>query len=382
MSHILHLGHQARDIFGVLPSTTTGFFDSALDVNGLHFARFPGAYPFSLRPFREPTNDTIWLGFRFRAANSTSNLGANPRVCTFRDATDAPIAALTPFAPDRQYRAQVFGDTTEDGVSSFIPTSAQVVWLDIRLRVAADIEMDLYADGVLVSSASATNGVGRGRPRRITFENQRLFSFSSTIQWGYAHFAVLDGVSTINRRFVRRRPQTQGALAEMSGTIPSLADGLPTSGLVASGPNQRHSFTNTGPAIPAGTIGGVHMGVTAQGLAPGVTQTRSFLRIGGVNFDGTPEALSPDAPVNLLSSWALNPATGLPWDAADAAALELGVQSLAWQLPDPPPPIEVSPQWDILPAGDDPYGPAAMQTDGGDPPDIDDPVTLAPNEVS
>ena len=124
------------------------------------------------------------------------------------------------------------------------------------------------------------------------------------------------------------------------------------------------------------------MGVTAQGLAPGVTQTRSFLRIGGVNFDGTPEALSPDAPVNLLSSWALNPATGLPWDAADAAALELGVQSLAWQLPDPPPPIEVSPQWDILPAGDDPYGPAAMQTDGGDPPDIDDPVTLAPNEVS
>ena len=125
---------------------------------------------------------------------------------------------------------------------------------------------------------------------QIVFANIGLHGTSVTRTWYYAHFAVLDGVSTIGRRFVRRTPNAVGSFNEMAGSIEALKDADIATRVSSDTAGQRLSFSLTGPTGPAAVsaIAGVHLKQIAQAGTTGPQATAGFLRIGGVNHDARP----------------------------------------------------------------------------------------------
>ena len=201
------------------------------------------------------------------------------------------------------------------GSSSYTAANGQPQWIDLRVAVGADITIEFYVDGVLQSAATAANTAGRGKPVQIVFANIGLHGSLSTRTWYYAHLAVLDGVSTIGRRFVRRSPNVIASFNQMTGSIDALRDGDIATRVASTAAGQRMSFSLTGPTGPASVsaIAGVHLKQIAQAGTVGPDATAGFLRIGGVNHDATPETVPDLAPKPVYSSWAVNPVDASPW---------------------------------------------------------------------
>jgi hypothetical protein len=195
-------------------------------------------------------------------------------------------------------------------------TNRQAQWIDVRLAVGAGIAIEFHVDGALHSAASAANSAGRGKPVHCVFANAGLHGHTSSSRtWYYAHIAVLDGVSTIGRRFVRRIPNAIATYNQMAGGIEALKDGDIATRVASDAPGQRLSFSLTGPTGPAAgsTVAGVHLRQIAQAGTTGPQATAGFLRIGGVDHDAAPVQVSPLRPEAVVSSWAVNPADASPW---------------------------------------------------------------------
>lgn len=330
MSYILHLGHQVTDLAGVEGRIVTdaGGFDPELDVNCVRISAGNGsAVPFSAS-WAPPAGD-VWLGFRYRSPSISANsIEYDGMFLEFYDAASALVAQVRTEADDEKYHARALGDSTVEGASSFIAATSQAYWIDVRVAVAAEITIEFYVDGVLQSSAQAANVNGKGRPVRCVWRNVGLYNSNSTAAWYYAHIAVLDGVSTIGRRFVRRTPDLIGFYDQMSGGVAPLADNDIATRVASDVAGQRLSFSLAGPTGPAtpSAIAALHLKQIAQAGTSGPMGATGFLRIGGVDYDALPGAPSPDVPTPLYSSWASNPGDGSGWSSATLPA-EVGIVS-------------------------------------------------------
>lgn len=159
---ILHLGHQANEIpsIGSLISTNSLGFDSTLDINGLGLDGFGSTTP---RPFQiplrqAPTGD-LWFSFRFRTGPTNFNVISNPSAVffDFRDANNAILARWRPSNTTNAHHAVAVGDTTVEGTSSWIAANNATYWIDVCLKVGANIVFEMYIDGTLISTATAAN---------------------------------------------------------------------------------------------------------------------------------------------------------------------------------------------------------------------------------
>lgn len=330
MSHILHLGHQVTDLAGVEGriSTDVAGFDADLDVNCIKITTTETAsVPFSAS-WGQPTGD-VWLGFRYRSpANSGHIIGTDGTFLEFYDDANALIARVRTERDDEKYHAMAMGDTNVDGGSSFIAASGQAYWVDVRVQVGADITIEFYIDGVLQSSATAPNTGGKGKPVRCIWKNHGLHDYYTNTTCYYAHIAVLDGVSTIGRRFARRTPDLIATYGAFSGGVDAVKDGDIATRAASDIAGQRMSFSLAGPTGPAGasTIAGVHVKQLAQLGTAGPTGIAGFLRIGGVDYDASPGTPSADMPSPVYSTWDVNPADSTPWTTA-ALPTEVGIIS-------------------------------------------------------
>jgi hypothetical protein len=318
MTHILHLGHQPTDISGISGylSTVSAGFDATLDVNALRFTGARNVYA----PFRithaPPTGD-LWLGFRYVPpsgdAHTITESGAT--FLDFFSASNVLLARVRPLSSTNRYHAEAHGDTTEQGSSSYFATSGQPQWVDVRLAVDTDITIEFFVDGVLQSTATAANTGGKGKPAHLVFGNGGLHGTFSNHAWYYAHIALLDGVSTIGRRFVRRVPNTVASYNELIGSVDALKDGNLASRVASTLPGQRLSFSLSGPTGPAAisAVAGVHLKQIAQAGTDGPQATAGFLRMGGVNHDAVAVTVPIIAPASVYSTWALNPVDNSPW---------------------------------------------------------------------
>jgi hypothetical protein len=330
MSHILHLGHQVTDLAGIEGriSTDAAGFDADLDVNCIKITTTETALvPFSAS-WGLPTGD-IWLGFRYRSpANSGYLIGTDGTFLEFYDDTHAIVAQVRTERDDEKYHAMAMGDIDVDGGSSFIAASGQAYWVDVRVEVGADITIAFYVDGVLQSSATAPNTAGKGKPVKCIWKNYGLHDYYTSSTWYYAHIAVLDGVSTIGRRFARRTPDLVATHDAFSGGVDAVKDGDIATRAASDIAGQRMSFTLAGPTGPAGAsaIAGVHVKQLAQLGTAGPTGVAGFLRIGGVDYDAPPGTPSVDMPSPVYSTWDVNPADSTPWTTA-ALPTEAGIVS-------------------------------------------------------
>lgn len=318
MTYVLHLGHQPTDISGIsnLLSTVAAGFDASLDVNAI---RFNGSRPFQV-PFsigHAPPAGDLWLGFRYVPPNADAHVIPDA-ISNFLEVFDAQtniLAQIRPLQSTNRYHAIAHGDTSVQGTSSYIAANGQPQWVDVRVAVGSEITIEFFVDGVLHSAATADNTSGKGKPVRVVFANANLHGSFSSRTWYYAHFAILDGVSTIGRRFVRRNPNAIASFNQMTGSIDALRDGDIATRIASTAAGQRMSFSLTGPTGPASVsaIAGVHLKQIAQAGTDGPDATAGFLRMGGVNHDAAPVTVPSLAPVPVYSSWAVNPVDASPW---------------------------------------------------------------------
>jgi len=331
MSYLLHLGHQTTDISGIsgLLSTVAAGFDDTLDINGLRVSGSRTlASPFAVG-YPAPAGD-MWLGFRYVPPNSDSEsiTQSNAGFLEFYDADNVKIAQIRPITSTNRYHAEALGDTTVQGSSSYTAANGQPQWVDVRLAVGANITIEFFVDGVLQSTATAANTGAKGKPVQVVFVNVGLHGTSTSRTWYYAHISVLDGVSTIGRRFVRRSPNAIASFNQMTGSIDALKDNDIATRVASTAAGQRMSFSLTGPTGPASVsaIAGVHLKQIAQAGTDGPDAIAGFLRVGGVNHDASPVTVPDLAPLPVYSSWAVNPVDDSPWSDLTLPA-EVGILS-------------------------------------------------------
>jgi hypothetical protein len=110
------------------------------------------------------------------------------------------------------------------------------------------------------------------------------------------------------------------------GGFAELGDSDAATFAYARGAGDAVTSTLTPGAAPPGTIGRVRLVTYARNAveAPNPALVVNRLRLGGADYDATPQAPAEATVTALTSDWALNPATGLPWTWADLASLEIG----------------------------------------------------------
>lgn len=325
---ILHLGHQPGDLSGVagLISADAGGFDADLDVNAVRIVSArAAAVPFSCA-IAAPAGD-LWLSFRYRTPSAdASEISANGSFLWFDNLGATLPAYVRTLASADGYQAVANGDTLVSG-AAWVAASATAYWIDVRVVVGANITIDLYVDGVLVSTATAANAGGKAVPTTITWPNRELHSSGLARTWYYAHIAVRDGVSTLGRRFARRLPDAAATHTDLIGAVADLADADDATRMGSATAAERQSWTLTGPTGPGtGTIAAVHQKLRAQRGASGPQNLRASLRIGGADYDATAQTPPSGAPASLIYSWAENPATTSAWTGGTLPA-EAGVLS-------------------------------------------------------
>lgn len=273
-----------------------------------------------------PTGD-VWLHYRYRSPNTNiSNSTVDGHFITFRAANGAQLARFDIL--DNGIRAEANGDTNVVGASTALSPNT-IFTFDLRLVVGANITLDLYQNGSLISSATAANAGGKGVCRQIVFD---MFDYSSNAngQFQLSEAIVTDeGESTIGWRLATFDPISAGFHTGWEGDFSSVSNPNDGRFLYAGAADLRESWIHSayaGPSSPASIravvakLAGDRGGTGPQNVAP-------FLRIGGADYD------APSVPLDYrfrqLGVWSQNPATASAWTTAELAALEAGVRSLA-----------------------------------------------------
>lgn len=214
------------------------------------------------------------------------------------------------------------------GTSSYLAGVAQAQWVDVRVAVGAHITLDFYVDGILHSTAAAAKTAGKGKPVQIVFPNIGLHGYILARTWSFAHIAVLDGRSTIGRRFVRRTPASIATFNEMAGSLEAIRDEDVSTRIASNIAGQRTSFNLSGPSGPIANtaIAAVHIKQLTQAGTSGPQATAGFLRIGSANHDAPAAPVPQLAPRRIYSTWVQNPGTNALWTSATLPN-EVGVVS-------------------------------------------------------
>lgn len=272
-----------------------------------------------------PTGD-LWFHMRFRtSASAATGTTLDGHMLSFYAANGVLLARFD--LQDGGWRAQVFGDTTVAG-ANFSPAASTVYTYDFKLVVGATIELEIYQNGSLVSSASAANTVGlKGVCRQIALEFFDIRS-SGTSPFSVSEAIVTDGgESTIGWRLATLTPASAGAHSDWDGDYTNLLNALDGNFLFTDTVGDKESWVNSayaGPGSPTSIRAVVAKLLSDRGGA-GPQSVTPFLRIGGTDYDAA--TVAADFRYQQLGVWDVNPATSAAWATAALAALESGVKA-------------------------------------------------------
>lgn len=302
--------------------TDATYFDSTMVSRGMRLECIAGgATPFGIT-LPQATAGDMWLHFRMSYPNANSN--SDGVFSTFMDAAGMELAEFD--LVNGNAAARVFGDSTQTGSYSALGAAGSMHTYDIKLSVGANITLEMYLGGALITSATAANTGGKGTPQHLRFDMDD-FGQQNLAYYYFSEFIVADGESTIGMRLSELRPNTDGTYLDGAGTTASLADGDSATGVTLDAAGQKRSWNPTayaGPASP--TIHSVFSSATVRIGGGDITNARQFLRIGGTDYTG-PDQSPNDYVGGVGANWAVNPATSLPWTEADLATFEAGIEA-------------------------------------------------------
>jgi hypothetical protein len=204
-------------------------------------------------------------------------------------------------------------------------TLGKVNSIDIRyVAQPLGLTLDVYINSSLVSSQTfASNPNGYTAPVRFSIGTG--FTEYDTSELTVSEIIVADG-DTRNARLDLLRPTSAGAYEEWVGSLVALADDDPTSGMTAIAGGQRQTVRLT-PYTGAPNISNfIVVSQTTRGQnSP--TKLKHTVRLSGVDYDTADMDLDFTLQYNI-TDYNINPATSLPWEGSDLAAIETGFVSV------------------------------------------------------
>ncbi len=321
---ILSLYQNSSDLGGVGVNETvnTASFDGTYVANSVKLADnqsgptlSPGAGVFP----------DLWFHFDVYADNSTIT----------GSSTDGQWFTIS-IAGNTFVRANLANGFVEYGISNggvsftnsaliLVPFSLNRMTFDIRVRLsdAGSDYLTIYHNGILYAEVSIA-ATGSTSVQSILFNNADI---NSNIF--YSQMIVADE-STLGLKLSPMYPNAAGTVGAWTGDYTALAasnNGLSISSNVAGEEENWNLGAYIGPAAPAGIRGVYMQSNAAKGLISGPTGFQHSLEIGGTKYYGS-TIVDPEMSKQSITSWALDPATGLAWDASAFAALIAGVKSI------------------------------------------------------
>lgn len=268
----------------------------------------------------------FWLHFKFRLTGGVATAAGTPNHFAIFDANNSELCRMMKSATGAAWRIRVFGDTTVTATNTITYAGSVDYTFDVKVVViAANITVEVYSNGTLVSNATAANTTsGKGVPRRVDWNNTDLIS-SGDIR--YNEIFAMNDESTINRRLSLRTPNTLGNYSQWSGAIGDLTDSDPNTVIQADANGERFSYNPTaygGPASPA-AVRGVMVKSLARRISGTPSKLNHFLRISGVDYEGT--GLTVPLGDHVRHVWDNNPSTGLAWTGAQLSTFEAGLKA-------------------------------------------------------
>lgn len=224
------------------------------------------------------------------------------------------------------------GVNTPISVNCTIPlTMNKINSVDICFRSSGlQMTIELYVNSGLSGKAvQNSNTLNYGHPARFTMGAALTIDSTnpSTVRDQYNSEILVADADTRNARMNLLRPNAAGTYEDWLGSLSTLADDDSTTGMTTIATNQRTNMTLT-PYNGAPNISNfVAVSTTTRGQnSP--PKIQHSIRMGGVDYD------SPEYPVGfpleyVITDYGINPATSLPWVAADLIGLETGIASVA-----------------------------------------------------
>lgn len=324
---VVFVGSRIHD-FGTAASRelNTAFFDSDYQNEGIRVPMEEATAMTVLLP--TAVSDDLWVHYRiYHNRNFASGMAnADGIQISFFDIDRNELAYID--MADGVTRAFANGDTVVAGTGTFTWPSVgnPTITFDIRVSVGANIVIDYYVGGMLLSTATAANSGGKGKPIFISIDNNDLQG-SSGGDNGVSEVIMTDGESTIGWRLATLDPDGAGTYTAWTGDYLDIQDGTDGRFLIAASTGLRESWNLSpynAPPTPSG-IRGVFVKFQGDKGDTGPQAYQAFLRINGDDYDATPQTPVPGL-FNLFE-WADNPATAAPWDTSAFATLEVGIRS-------------------------------------------------------
>jgi len=221
-------------------------------------------------------------------------------------------------------RSVVYGNSTVTG-----PTSRNVLLFGSPCSIDFNVEVTptgyvsrFYKNGVLLDTTSAAK-TSPEKIATIRLSPSRDSQASTSRDIAISEVLITAGIPTVGVRLAQLIPNGAGHYADMPGGYADII-GDSDVGIVGTANGQRFSWEPTayaGPGSPS-AISAVIVNTTAARWIGTPDTFNSFLRIGGTDYDG------PDIAAGVRDRyqnvWWTNPDTGLPWDSADLANIEVG----------------------------------------------------------
>lgn len=322
---VIFCGSTVSDVLTVaVDNATATYYDNLYQKSGL-FGNMGTTTPITVNLPVAVTND-LWVHYRCYYGNNGFNVSfADGQQMSFYDVTGAEIARVE--VQDGQSRCEAVGNTTVVGAWWAWGSANATYTFDIRLAVSGtNIVLDLYVNGVLVSTATASNTTAlKGKPKLVKFDNN---DFGGDDRYfGISEIIMTDNESTIGWRLASLVATSAGTYAAWLGDYTHTLDAYDGRFIQAAETGIRESWNLSayaGPPTPA-SIRGVYSKIIGSKGATGPQTVTPFVRLGGLDYEKTP--LSPVAGQFLMFEWSQNPATLLPWNTSAFAALEIGVRS-------------------------------------------------------
>jgi hypothetical protein len=278
--------------------------------------------------FAPSQGEETWFHFRIYSSGD-ADYSEVPTLFRCYDSNGNTLVLLRKQTNTRSYGITGFvydGNTSQTDTSSIQLTNGKIGFLDIKYTVSPlKIELKVYVNGTLgltvLLNANPNNFVAP-----VTFSLGCAFTSSLSDVQHISEIIVADG-DTRNARLDLLRPISSGAYEQWSGTLSSLADDDPTTGMTTIAPAQRQTVQLSAYTGATNISNFVIVSQTTRGQnSP--TGLRHMIRLSGVDYDS---ALIPvDFPLQYnITDFELNPATSLPWQGSDLSLIETGFLSVA-----------------------------------------------------
>lgn len=284
----------------------------------------PPATPAGTPIFDATTSDETW--FHFRHGTQQFNSNVQEPICEITDGNG--ITLMKFFVQDKAsvgyYMDFYAGGQTEQQVKYLPIVENRTRTYDIMIKFTDTLaECQVYMNEILILE-STFSVIAKEYPRFLLLGGHKGYNDDEGAY--YSEIIVADG-DTRNARLDLIRPVGAGVYSDWDGSIGTLADDDPTSGMVTTLNDQLQSTILSAYGGANNISNVVQVTTTVRGVnAP--TNLQHLIRMSGVDYL-TSSFSVPFAKEFQVTDWVQNPATSTPWDASDLVSAEFGFKSLA-----------------------------------------------------